>query len=61
LGVLDIADRSSSAIWILDDLIKAVGPVGQSSSLKVLSTWVDHGILIEDPEFTFNLLERVDL
>ena len=26
-----------------------------------MSTWVDHGILIEDPEFTFNLLERADV
>jgi len=24
---------------------------------KALSTWVDHGILIEDPQCTFNLLE----
>ena len=33
----------------------------RSPSLKALSIWVDHGILIEDPEFTFNLLEKAGL
>ena len=33
----------------------------RSASFEALSTWVDHGILIEDPEFMFNLLERTDL
>ena len=42
-------------------IIEAIGPVDRSASLKALSTWVDHGILIEDPEFTFDLLERADL
>jgi len=46
LGILDIA------IWVLDDLIEAVGPVDRSTSLKALSTRVNHGILIEDAEFT---------
>ncbi|KIM41173.1 hypothetical protein M413DRAFT_160178 [Hebeloma cylindrosporum] len=52
---------SQKPIWILDDLIEAVGPVDRSASLKALSTWVDHGVLIEDPEFTFNLLEKADM
>ena len=61
-GLLDIADRSTfSAIWVLDDLIETVGPVNCGASLKALSTWVYHGILIEDLGFTFNLLERGDL
>jgi len=51
----------SQPIWVLDDLIEAVGPADRSASLKALSIWVDHGILIEDPEFTFNLLEKADL
>ena len=61
LGVLDTAGRSSSAIWVLAGLIEVVEAVDRSASLKVLSTCVDHGILIEDPAFTFNLLERADL
>ena len=58
---IELIDLPSSAIWVLDDLIKAVGLVDRSASFEALSTWVDHGILIEDPEFTFNLLERADL
>ena len=58
---IQLIGRPSSAIWVLDDLIEAVGTVDRSASLKALSTWVDHGILIEDPEFTFNLLERADV
>ncbi|KIM39184.1 hypothetical protein M413DRAFT_415749 [Hebeloma cylindrosporum] len=52
---------SQKPIWVLEDLIEAVGSVDRSAALKALSTWVDHGVLIEDPEFTFNLLERADL
>ncbi|KDR83236.1 hypothetical protein GALMADRAFT_206844 [Galerina marginata CBS 339.88] len=46
--------------WALEDLIGAVGSVGRSAAIKALSTWVDHGVLKEDPENTFNLLERAE-
>ncbi|KAF9564194.1 hypothetical protein CPC08DRAFT_734567 [Agrocybe pediades] len=44
----------------LDELIVAVGSVDKSAAIKALSTWVDHGVLKEDPEYTFNLLERAE-
>ncbi|KJA15706.1 hypothetical protein HYPSUDRAFT_48102, partial [Hypholoma sublateritium FD-334 SS-4] len=46
--------------WSLDELIKAVGSVTRSAVIKALSTWVDHGVLKEEPENTFILLERAE-
>ena len=30
------------------------------AAIKALSTWVDHGVLKEDPENTFILLEKAE-
>ncbi|KAJ3503214.1 hypothetical protein NLJ89_g8534 [Agrocybe chaxingu] len=49
---------SQKPVWQLDELMKAVGSVARSAAVKALSTWVDHGVLKEDPENTFILLER---
>ncbi|KAH9480869.1 Anaphase-promoting complex subunit 2 [Psilocybe cubensis] len=51
---------ADQAIWTLDELVKAVGAVDRSAAIKALSTWVDHGVLKEDPENTFRLLERAE-
>ncbi|KJA24366.1 hypothetical protein HYPSUDRAFT_38802 [Hypholoma sublateritium FD-334 SS-4] len=51
---------SQKNTWSLDELIKAVGSVTRSAAIKALSTWVDHGVLKEDPENTFILLERAE-
>ncbi|KAF9523397.1 hypothetical protein CPB83DRAFT_910659 [Crepidotus variabilis] len=49
---------ADTAIWDLDELVKAVGSVNRSGVIKGLATWVDLGILKEEPENTFVLLER---
>jgi hypothetical protein len=44
-------------VWSLDSLIPRVGSVDRSSALKALVTWVDLGVLKEDTENSFRLLE----
>lgn len=46
-----------SATWTVEGLIAGVGSVGRSAALKALLTWVDLGVLKEDREGTFRLLE----
>jgi len=46
-----------SVIWTVDELIAGVGSVGRSAALKALLTWIDLGVLKEDAEGTFRLLE----
>lgn len=41
----------------MDDLIPRVGAVDRSMALKALATWVDLGVLKEDTENSFRLLE----
>ncbi|KAF8059585.1 hypothetical protein FPV67DRAFT_362380 [Lyophyllum atratum] len=48
---------SSKTIWSVDDLIAGVGSVDRSAALNALLTWVDLGVLKEDTEGTFRLLE----
>ena len=48
------------AIWTLEDLITSVGSIDRGAAIKALSTWVDHGVLKEDPENTFILLEKAE-
>jgi anaphase-promoting complex subunit 2 len=50
----------ASAIWTVNDLIAAVGSVGRSAALKALLMWVDHGVLKEDQEGIFRLLETAE-
>jgi anaphase-promoting complex subunit 2 len=50
----------TSAIWMVNDLIAAVGSVGRSAALKALLMWVDHGVLKEDEEGIFRLLETAE-
>ncbi|KAF8157822.1 hypothetical protein B0H34DRAFT_656905 [Crassisporium funariophilum] len=51
---------SQKGVWTLEELIVAVGSIDRGSAIKALSTWVDHGVLKEDPENTFNLLEKAE-
>ncbi|KAL1740891.1 hypothetical protein HDZ31DRAFT_46560 [Schizophyllum fasciatum] len=44
-------------IWTIDELIDGVGKVDRIAALKALTTWVDLGVLKEDTENTFRLLE----
>lgn len=44
-------------LWTLDELIPRVGSVDRNSALKALATWVDMGVLKEDTENSFRLLE----
>jgi len=48
---------SDKTVWSLDSLIQRVGSVDRSSALKALVTWVDLGVLKEDSENSFRLLE----
>jgi anaphase-promoting complex subunit 2 len=41
----------------MDDLIAGVGSVDRTAALKALVTWVDLGVLKEDAENKFRLLE----
>jgi len=47
-------------LWEFDALLKAVGSVHRSVAIKALATWVDLGVLKEDSENTFLLLERAE-
>ena len=44
----------------MDELIEAVGSVDRSAALKALISWVDLGVLKEDVEDTFRLLELAE-
>lgn len=44
----------------MDALIPRVGSVDRSSALKALATWVDLGVIKEDTEHSFRLLERAE-
>jgi anaphase-promoting complex subunit 2 len=44
-------------VWTMDELTSRVGPVDKGAALKALVTWVDLGVLKEDKENTFTLLE----
>jgi anaphase-promoting complex subunit 2 len=41
----------------MDELIASVGAVDRTAALKALLTWVDKGVLKEDSENVFRLLE----
>lgn len=51
---------SEKDIWTVDELILRVGSVDRTSALKALLAWVDRGVLQEDKDDTFKLLEEVD-
>ena len=44
----------------MEDLISSVGSIDRAAAIKALSTWVDYGVLREDAENTFILLERAE-
>jgi hypothetical protein len=44
-------------IWTLEELGTQVGNIDRTAALKALVTWVDMGVLKEDTEGTFRLLE----
>ncbi|KAJ7246180.1 ubiquitin-protein ligase [Mycena rebaudengoi] len=48
---------SSKNVWSMDELIAGVGAVDRTAALKALLTWVDLGVLKEDEENVFRLLE----
>ena len=47
-------------IWTLDELALRVGSIDRSAAVKALMTWIDLGVLKEESENTFKLLETVD-
>ncbi|KAF8812048.1 hypothetical protein BYT27DRAFT_6431262 [Phlegmacium glaucopus] len=51
---------SQKALWTLEELISSVGSIDRGAAIKALATWVDHGVLKEDPENTFILLEKAE-
>jgi anaphase-promoting complex subunit 2 len=50
-------DVDRSDVWTLDELIKCLGSVDRTAALKALLTWVDMGVLKEDTDKSFRLLE----
>jgi hypothetical protein len=48
----------SLAVWKFDDLVKAAGSLNRGVVIKALTTWVDLGVLKEDPDNTSVPLER---
>jgi anaphase-promoting complex subunit 2 len=44
----------------MDELIAGVGSVDRTAALKALVTWVDLGVLKEDTENKFRLLETAE-
>ncbi|ESK86927.1 anaphase-promoting complex subunit 2 [Moniliophthora roreri MCA 2997] len=48
---------SEKSVWKIDELIAGVGSVDRMAAVKALLTWVDMGVLKEDGEDTFRLLE----
>lgn len=48
---------STKEVWTMDELVAGVGNVDRIAALKALTTWVDLGVLKEDTENTFRLLE----
>ena len=46
-----------AAVWSVEELVGSVGSVNKAAALKALLTWVDLGVLKEDEEGTFRLLE----
>jgi len=48
---------SEKNVWTLDELSSRVGSVNRMAALKALVTWVDLGVLKEDTENNFRLLE----
>ncbi|KAK7019730.1 hypothetical protein VNI00_017969 [Paramarasmius palmivorus] len=48
---------SDKSVWTVDELIAGVGSVDRAAAIKALLTWVNKGVLKEDGEDTFKLLE----
>jgi anaphase-promoting complex subunit 2 len=44
-------------VWSLEELGTQVGNIDRTAALKALVTWVDMGVLKEDTEGSFRLLE----
>ncbi|KAL1709147.1 hypothetical protein EV121DRAFT_253251, partial [Schizophyllum commune] len=51
---------SQKDVWTIDELIAGVGNVDRIAALKALTTWMDLGVLKEDTENTFRLLEYAE-
>ncbi|KAJ7064872.1 hypothetical protein C8F01DRAFT_1128556 [Mycena amicta] len=48
---------SQKNVWTMDELVAGVGSVDRTAALKALITWIDLGVLKEDQENVFRLLE----
>lgn len=62
-GCLPLSEMNHYAIdvWTMDKLIDQVGSsVDKAAALKALLTWVDLGVLKEEGNNTFSLLEVAD-
>ncbi|KAG7451564.1 uncharacterized protein BT62DRAFT_883756 [Guyanagaster necrorhizus] len=48
---------SEKNVWSIDELMTRVGPISKGAALKALLTWVDKGVLKEEGDGSFKLLE----
>ncbi|KAK0499999.1 hypothetical protein EDD18DRAFT_1147982 [Armillaria luteobubalina] len=48
---------SENNVWSMDELMTRVGPISKGAALKALLTWVDKGVLKEEGDGSFKLLE----
>ncbi|OBZ71191.1 Anaphase-promoting complex subunit 2 [Grifola frondosa] len=51
---------SEKDTWTVDELVNKIGSIDRSSALKALATWVDLGVLKEDDNSQYKLLETAD-
>ncbi|KIY51524.1 ubiquitin-protein ligase [Fistulina hepatica ATCC 64428] len=51
---------STKGTWSVEELIAGVGSVDRTAALRALATWIDLGVLKEDKENVFRLLERTE-
>ncbi|KDQ62714.1 hypothetical protein JAAARDRAFT_30609 [Jaapia argillacea MUCL 33604] len=47
-------------LWTIEDLVAKLGGVDKASALKSLGTWVDLGVLKEEEDFKYRLLETAE-
>jgi hypothetical protein len=50
----------TQGVWTLEELIRRVGPVDRTAALSAILTWIDLGVLKEETENTFRLLDKAE-
>lgn len=44
-------------VWTVDELLPQLGSIDHAPTVKALNVWIDKGVLIEEPETQYRLLE----